>query len=419
MNYKEFLYNKDNVLSFSPELAIILNKFEESNARKEKKKTGKYKKPYGNGLNKAIFINQLNYWLDINEKAEKNFKDGYYWVYNTYENWVENDFPYWSIDTVKRIIGSLENTGIIISENYNKMRADKTKWYRIDYKRLQEIIDMVPESERETSRYKKDISTEKNEYKYDRAECTDEQGNMSKTIPEITTEITGIINTTTKNIHNIIISPFKSSPFIPLTEEPKEEDKQNTQMDTNANNQHTEYVNNKPSVQKKKRPPYNYTFSQIKDFLHWKIPELMKDVFPSEPESHVNFVADTITWFYGRYMISEGKRQPIFSDNTYLKIADKLLHPIDEIKTLGKQFCAQFYAKMIDIFFQTNYGEVSGNTTDYHMSYFLLPIIQERLCTKIQYPCDTDSPSWEEYDDFIRRKRAEYAREQGFIYQPT
>lgn len=190
MHYKELLYNRDKVLSFFPELAVIFNKFDELNAKQEEQNTGKYKKPYGNGLNKAIFINQLNYWLEINEKVNKNFRDGHYWVYNSYESWAENDFQYWSPDTIKRIVSSLENTGVIISANYNKLKIDKTKWYRIDYKRLQEIIDIVSDSGDEGLEKKQVAPLGNADCGYVRADCTNDKGSLNKPLPENTTDIT-------------------------------------------------------------------------------------------------------------------------------------------------------------------------------------------------------------------------------------
>jgi DnaD/phage-associated family protein len=87
------------------------------------------------GLNEAIFIQQLHYWL----KDSNNTRDGFKWVYNTYEEWNEQ-FPFWSIRTLKRIITGLENNGYIISANYNQIKIDKTKWYRIDYEKLNELV---------------------------------------------------------------------------------------------------------------------------------------------------------------------------------------------------------------------------------------------------------------------------------------
>jgi len=83
------------------------------------------------GLNEAIILQQLHYWL----QQSTNIRDGYKWVYNTYEDW-HKQFPFWSIRTLKRIITGLEKKGIIVSANYNKISIDRTKWYRIDYEKL-------------------------------------------------------------------------------------------------------------------------------------------------------------------------------------------------------------------------------------------------------------------------------------------
>jgi len=90
------------------------------------------------GLNDAIILQQIHYWLVINEKAQRNFQEGYYWTYNTYEEWHEQ-FPFWSRNTIIRTIQRLEKKGFIFSANYNKMPQDKTKWYRIDYEALPKL----------------------------------------------------------------------------------------------------------------------------------------------------------------------------------------------------------------------------------------------------------------------------------------
>ena len=35
------------------------------------------------GLNEAIVLQQVHYWLKHNEEADKNFEEGRYWTYNT------------------------------------------------------------------------------------------------------------------------------------------------------------------------------------------------------------------------------------------------------------------------------------------------------------------------------------------------
>lgn len=90
------------------------------------------------GLNESIVIQQIHYWNQINEKANNNFKEGYYWTFNTYDEW-QKQFPFWSIPTIQRTISKLEKMKLVIASNYNKIKIDRTKWYRIDYEILESI----------------------------------------------------------------------------------------------------------------------------------------------------------------------------------------------------------------------------------------------------------------------------------------
>ncbi|MDK2932390.1 MAG: hypothetical protein PWP27_200 [Clostridiales bacterium] len=90
------------------------------------------------GLNEAIVIQQIHYWLKVNEETNKHFYNNRYWMYNSFEKWCEQ-FPFWSIATIKRIFKNLEKQKILLVSNYNKYRRDRTKWYTIDYNRLEEV----------------------------------------------------------------------------------------------------------------------------------------------------------------------------------------------------------------------------------------------------------------------------------------
>ncbi|KYC82614.1 hypothetical protein [Bacillus licheniformis] len=83
------------------------------------------------GLNEAIVLQQVHYWL----KSSGKKRDGRKWIYNTYDEWLEQ-FPFWSKNTLIRTVEKLEKSGILITGNYNKAKYDKTKWYSIDYDRL-------------------------------------------------------------------------------------------------------------------------------------------------------------------------------------------------------------------------------------------------------------------------------------------
>lgn len=108
------------------------------------------------GLNEAIVLQQLHYWLEINRQTKKNYRNGYYWVYNTYEEW-QKQFPWWSIITIKRIFASLEKPNkkkdygsLVVSDNHNRLGIDRTKWYRIDYKELESLVAQ-PKYQNDTS----------------------------------------------------------------------------------------------------------------------------------------------------------------------------------------------------------------------------------------------------------------------------
>ncbi len=95
------------------------------------------------GLNEAIVLNQVRYWLE----HTTNVRDGRRWVYNTYEEWQRNDFPFWSVPTVKRVFQSLEKSGLLLSTaQYNQAPTDRTKWYTIDFARLN-ALDAPPTDE--------------------------------------------------------------------------------------------------------------------------------------------------------------------------------------------------------------------------------------------------------------------------------
>ena len=89
---------------------------------------------YAIGLNEAIVLQQIHFWIS----KEIHLYDGKYWVYNTYDGWCEQ-FPFWSKSTVIRTFNKLEKDGLIVTGNYNKMKADQTKWYTINYQKLDEI----------------------------------------------------------------------------------------------------------------------------------------------------------------------------------------------------------------------------------------------------------------------------------------
>jgi len=80
------------------------------------------------GLSEALIVQQIHYWL----KQKKNYRDGRYWVYNSYPDWLKQ-FPFMTSAPLRNKIKRLEEKNILITANHNKTTYDRTKWYTINY----------------------------------------------------------------------------------------------------------------------------------------------------------------------------------------------------------------------------------------------------------------------------------------------
>lgn len=92
------------------------------------------------GLNEAIIIQQIHYWNCKNEANNNNYVEGHYWTYNTMKQWCET-FICFSLSTIERIFSKLEKNGLIISKQLHADKTNRTKWYRIDYEKLNYVLN--------------------------------------------------------------------------------------------------------------------------------------------------------------------------------------------------------------------------------------------------------------------------------------
>ena len=88
-------------------------------------------------LNESILLNQIEYWISKCGRIINNL-DGK-WIYNSLNEW-HKQFNYWSLSTLRRTIKSLEKSGILISRKINAKKWNHTKWYSIDYNKLNQLI---------------------------------------------------------------------------------------------------------------------------------------------------------------------------------------------------------------------------------------------------------------------------------------
>jgi hypothetical protein len=82
------------------------------------------------GIDEAIILNNMFFWIQKNEANHRHFHDGHYWTYNSVEAFCDI-FPYWSAPQIKRILKRMEEKGIVLTGNYNSDGRDRTKWYAL------------------------------------------------------------------------------------------------------------------------------------------------------------------------------------------------------------------------------------------------------------------------------------------------
>ncbi len=67
------------------------------------------------GLNEAIVLQKIVDLLDRTESGKLLNHDGERWLFNTYESWQEQFFPFLSVMTVQRTFVELERKGLLVS----------------------------------------------------------------------------------------------------------------------------------------------------------------------------------------------------------------------------------------------------------------------------------------------------------------
>ena len=85
------------------------------------------------GINEAILLSNLYYWIEHNKANNQNYHDGYYWTFNSAKAFSEL-FPYMSIKQVTYALKKLKKEGLIITGNHNQSKYNRTTWYALTEK---------------------------------------------------------------------------------------------------------------------------------------------------------------------------------------------------------------------------------------------------------------------------------------------
>jgi len=80
------------------------------------------------GVVKSSILCQFRFWLEASKKGQLYFSDGYYW-HPIEERHLHRTFKYLSLDELKRVIGELVDSGLIIEGNYQIESYELDNWY--------------------------------------------------------------------------------------------------------------------------------------------------------------------------------------------------------------------------------------------------------------------------------------------------
>lgn len=82
------------------------------------------------GVNVAIFLNHISFWIQKNMANNKHNHEGRFWTYNSQEAFKEI-FPYWTRQKLRTTIDYCLKNNLIIKGNFNETKYDRTTWYAL------------------------------------------------------------------------------------------------------------------------------------------------------------------------------------------------------------------------------------------------------------------------------------------------
>lgn len=82
------------------------------------------------GLDEAVFLHNLYFWILKNEANGRHFYEGRSWTYNSGDALCRL-FPFWNKKQIYRLIAKLKEAGAIYVGNFNENKMDRTAWYAL------------------------------------------------------------------------------------------------------------------------------------------------------------------------------------------------------------------------------------------------------------------------------------------------
>ena len=84
------------------------------------------------GVKEAIMLNNIIYWIATNRAKNKNYIGGRTWTFSPIVDF-KNYFTYWTDAQIRTVISNLVKKEVLIVDNFNKVKYDRTKWYALKH----------------------------------------------------------------------------------------------------------------------------------------------------------------------------------------------------------------------------------------------------------------------------------------------
>lgn len=80
------------------------------------------------GVDAAILLHNIRYWLDYARAHGEMEQDGYHWMFMS-ANKMQSIMPFWTSNKIQKMLKSLTEKGVLIAGEYNNSSWNRTKWY--------------------------------------------------------------------------------------------------------------------------------------------------------------------------------------------------------------------------------------------------------------------------------------------------
>lgn len=300
------------------------------------------------GINAAVIFYNICFWVEENTANERNFINGEYWTYNTV-NAFKTLFPEMTYEQVRNALRKLEDNNYIKSDFLNEDTRDRTKWYT--------VVDK-----------KKWITPNK---------CNCENSHMSSEKLHMENDSDTDVN----NIYNNKITDTNNNSANNNQAVNKHADNSHKGENINKVNAEVKTLSSenrrKMSTPKTAKQKYLDKKAEEADMLNrvWDICDANYD------EETANEIFNTLEHYFKRYTEKTGLIHPILKDKTLFEIAEKMNTYYDTEYSHFSSLLEQSgtYVKMIDMFFDGDFGAMKGHETNWNLPVFMSDGILNRL----------------------------------------